>query len=100
MNGLNPKRWVVLGVPSGRCAASDDVGNLPDDPIDYQSEVSWPSEGFCATHGASVGSGGLTLRGMTISPGTLIGAGGVASRDVAARMVVAEVFARTRRALD
>lgn len=59
-----------------------------------QTEEDWVELKTVVERGASIGSGAVVLGGVRIGPGSLIGAGAVVTRDVAAGAVVRGVPAR------
>ena len=70
--------------------ATNDDGSL-------QSEADWKCIPTHVKRGASIGSGGTLLCGITVGPGAMIGAGSVVTRDVPAGAVVAGNPARVLR---
>ena len=67
---------------------------------DLQSEGDWELTETIVKRRASVGSGAVILAGLTIGEGSLVGAGSVVTKDVAAGTVVAGNPARVLRHIE
>ena len=79
----------VMFVNDKRPRAATNTGSL-------QGEEDWALLPITVERGASIGSGGIVMGGVTIGAGALVGAGAVVTKDVAPGETVAGVPARVR----